>query len=64
MEQDMYGHDPIRSARFITGAVLLAGLLVLGLGFGLVFEQPGFGAVIGLGTWLVTMSVIRAARGQ
>lgn len=62
-ENRVHGHDPTKSSRFITGGVLLVGLVMLGTAIGLAFGTPGLGVQIGLAVWLVTISLIRAARG-
>ncbi len=61
-ERRRHGHGDVKRSRFITGAAMLGGLLILGLGIGLAAGQPGFGVVIAVGTWLVAGSVIRTMR--
>jgi hypothetical protein len=56
------GHDDVRASRFITGAVLLAGFAILGLGLGLLVTDPGSGLIIGVGLGLAAIGLIRASR--
>jgi hypothetical protein len=53
----------IRASRFITGAVLLVGFGVLGLGLGLLVTDPGSGLIVGVGLGLAAIGMIRALRG-
>jgi hypothetical protein len=61
-QRELQPHDAAKSARFVTGAVLLAGFLVLGLGIGLSAGQPGFGVLIAGGAWLCAIAVLRIRR--
>ncbi len=42
------------------GVTFLLGFMLLGLGIGLVAGQPGFGLIIGLAVWLLTMGLLSA----
>jgi hypothetical protein len=52
-----------KGSRFITGVVLLAGYSTLGLGLGLLLEDPGSGLMVGFGLGLAAIGMIRAIRG-
>lgn len=58
------GGDRKRSPNGLTGVLLFSGLMLLGVGIGLAFGQPGIGAITGLGTWFTTMGLVRVWRDR
>lgn len=56
-------HESLKSSRFLTGAILLAGFLLLAMGIGLAVQQPGIALIIAAGVWLAVIALIRVQRG-